>query len=146
MSGPEQPTGCPVLPELETSQPAEAATVFIVDDDPAVRSALSMLVLSCGWQPRTFSNGVEFLAERGDIGTRRACLILDLNMPDMDGEEVLTRLRRQGSALPVVIISAESRPGGCERLLKLGANRVLGKPFQDEVFHDAVSDCLDLAG
>lgn len=114
--------------------------VYIVEDDAAIRSALLLLVRSYGWQARAFASGVDFL----DSGFEEhgACLVLDLNMPVITGEEVLLQLRRRGSQLPVVVITAETQATIRDRALKAGARCLIAKPFRDEVLHEAVTGCF----
>ncbi|MDB5971346.1 MAG: two component transcriptional regulator, LuxR family [Hydrocarboniphaga sp.] len=119
-----------------------AVTVYIVEDDPAVRSALQLLVRSHGWKPAAFASGLQFLA-RAPI-EERACLVLDLNMPEIDGEEVLRRLRAGGSRLPVLVITGDREGPRLERLMRGGAHSVLLKPFGDAAFQAAVEDCLQI--
>lgn len=121
----------------------EHATVYIVDDDVAVCAALRVLVYSLGWNARSYSSGLRFL----DDAPRQhnACLLLDLNMPDIDGEEVLRRLRALGSRLPVLLITGDREGPRLQRVLRSGAQGVLLKPFGDAELSDAVQACLRAA-
>lgn len=80
--------------------------VFVVDDDPAVR-ALFQAFLECGpWQVQTFAEPTEFLDSFDR--NRHGCLILDYELPGMNGLCVLERLKAEGATLPVIVVS------GCE--------------------------------
>lgn len=120
----------------------EPLTLLIVDDDPAVREALGMLALSYGWSWCAYASGAEFLSAGPPEDSAHSCLILDLNMPQLDGEDVLRLLRARGSRLPVVVITAENQEVRHQRALKAGAAQVLAKPFGDADFERAVRDCV----
>ena len=115
--------------------------VYVVDDDPAVRSAVQLLARSCGWRTQGFGSGSDFLG--APVGETGSCLVLDLNMPEMDGEEVLRRLRARGSRLPVLVITGDRQGARLDRVRRLGASDVLQKPFGDDAFQQAVQRCLD---
>ena len=114
--------------------------VFIVDDDEAVRSALRVLVRSLGWEARTFGQGRALLDEH--LPEHNACILVDLNMPDMNGAEVLERLRAQGSRLPVIGFTGERDSPLIRRLQAAGAKTVLFKPIHDEALRVAIAGAL----
>lgn len=115
--------------------------VYIVEDDPAVRSAVKLLARCCGWQAQAWASGAEFLDAAPDEHGG-CCLVLDLSMPGMDGEEVLRRLRARGSRLPVLVITGDRQGARLDRVRRLGALEVLPKPFGDDAFQQAVQRCL----
>lgn len=114
-----------------------AKTVFIVDDDAAVRSAVSLLVKSCGWSPLACANPEELF----DAVTRQspACVLLDLHMPEMDGESVQRELVRRGYDVPIVFISAISDHPLANRVARNGHCEVISKPFQVDELIRAIS-------
>ena len=121
---------------LPTPAPPTDVVLYIVDDDPAVRSALQLLTHCCGWRARSFDSGAAFLdAQLDDCA---ACVLLDLNMPHMDGEEVLRQLAARGSQLPVVVITGDRQGARLDRVRRLGARDVLEKPFGEHAFMRAV--------
>jgi CheY-like chemotaxis protein len=88
-----------------------------------------------------------FTAETGELGLAAAwarapdAILLDLNLPDISGEEVLRRLRRQlGTSVPVAVVSADAMPGVVERILVEGADAYLTKPFELFEFLEVVDD------
>ena len=82
---------------------APSPTVFIVDDDEAVRSSLRMLIRSVGLQARAFGLAHEFLDAYGpDLP---GCIVLDVRMPGMSGMEMQQELNRRGATIPVVFIT-----------------------------------------
>jgi two-component system response regulator FixJ len=107
-----------------------AQTVFIVDDDEAVRGAMKVLMLSFGWKVKTYASGPMFL----DAISKAIpdCVLLDLNMPDMSGAEVQEALRARGIAVPVIVVTSCSDAQLLSRAQAAGIREMLGKPFHDE--------------
>ena len=130
----------PALIAATSPRPDPNAVVYIVEDDSAVRSALDLLARCCGWRACSFASGREFLDS--EIHEAGSCLVLDLNMPQMDGETVLRRLRERGSGLPVLVITGDRSGAQLERVRRLGVYEVLQKPFGDDAFQSAVQGCL----
>lgn len=115
---------------------AEGHTIALVDDDASVRRALQRLLRSHAYDPEVFSSGKEFLSSSAD--KRSACVIMDQQMPDLDGLEVLAEMRRRGSGVPVIVITGFDRPGLRERCLKAGAVDYLVKPIAGSTILAAV--------
>ena len=121
-----------------------SAAVYIVDDDPAVRSALSLLVGTCGWKAKPYASAEEFL--QGYARERPACLLLDLKMEGMSGVELQGLLNALDADLPVIVISAFADHPLADRAREAGAREVLGKPFRDSDLIDALSRSPRRAG
>lgn len=117
-----------------------SASVYIVDDDPAVRSALSLLVGTCGWKAKPCASAEEFL--QGYARERPACLLLDLEMEGMSGVELQGLLNALDADLPVIVISALADHPLADRAREAGAREVLGKPFRDSDLIDALTEAL----
>ncbi len=112
------------------------ATVYVVDDDQALRDALGLLMRSVGLRVACFSRSDEFLEQwRRE---HRGCLVLDIRMPGMGGLELQARLKEQGSLLPVIVITGHGDVPLAVRALKAGAVEFLEKPFNDQVLLDNV--------
>jgi FixJ family two-component response regulator len=101
--------------------------VSIVDDDEAVRFALSNLVLSLGWQTRVYESAETFLASGEVAGT--ACLISDIQMSGMSGIEMHERLLAQGDVPPTIFISAYATPSVQAKVACSGALALVEKPY-----------------
>ncbi|RPI46507.1 MAG: response regulator [Betaproteobacteria bacterium] len=106
--------------------PSDPALIAIVDDDASVCSALRRLLRSSGYVVETHSSGAAFLQSIGDH--RPDCIVLDLHMPEMNGFEVQAQLRHRGVQAPIVVVTGQATPEGCERALSSGAFAYIGKP------------------
>lgn len=103
--------------------------IAIVDDDPSVLKALARLLRTRELHTRTFTSAREFLAALPD--GRPECLIVDLQMPEMNGLELQHHLIFSGIRIPTIVITAHNEPGVRERCLSAGAFAFLAKPLQD---------------
>jgi len=111
-------------------------TVFVVDDDPSVRTAVERLLVSVGLPCETFSTAPEFLkrAEAGLVG----CLVLDVRMPGPSGLDLQRMLASAGHEIPIIFVTAHADVPLTVRAMKEGALEVLTKPFDDQAFLDLV--------
>jgi FixJ family two-component response regulator len=107
--------------------PAGALTVFIVDDDGAVRDSLSLMLGLAGYRTAQFPDAESFLAAHAAEWT--GCLIADLRLPGMTGLELQSELRRRGSALPVIIVTAHGDVPAARTAFLAQAVDFLEKPF-----------------
>jgi len=119
------------------------ATVYIVDDDPAVRAGVSLLVKACGWTPRPCASAEEFLQNYARDGAE--CLILDLQMPGMSGADLAEIMRDLDLRLPIIIITAYQNHPMVERVKTGGALAVVAKPFRDEQLVRIIQKALSLS-
>ena len=113
-------------------------SVAIVDDDESVRRALQRLLHASDLIAETYASGQEFL---DSLKSRRRpdCLVLDLQMPGMNGLEVQRELTNAGLRLPVVVITGHDESGAGARCLSAGAAAYLRKPFDDRTILDAIA-------
>jgi FixJ family two-component response regulator len=115
----------------------DVETIYIVDDDPAEREALSSLLRASGKNVRVFTCGAEFLSFKRD--DTPACLILDLEMPAMDG---LAVQRFVASTLPIIFISGSGDIDSTVKAMKGGASDFLTKPVEEARLLAAVKEAL----
>jgi FixJ family two-component response regulator len=115
-------------------------TVFVVDDDPPVRTAISRLLASVGHHVQTFASAEDFRREVDPL--RPGCLILDVRMPGSSGLELQRQLAAAGYELPIVFISAHADVSLTVRAMRAGALHVFTKPFDDQALLDAVHEGL----
>lgn len=116
------------------------AIIYIVDDDSAVREALSSLLRSYGMRVETFSDARSFL-ER-ERSSSPACLILDVRMPGISGVELQQRLKLVDPRMPIVFITGHGDIPMAVRAVKAGAVEFLTKPFSDDALMSAVKQGL----
>ena len=114
--------------------------VYIVDDDESVRRALGRLLRSAGLDHQAFGSGEEFFADAADKSS--GCLVLDLQMPLMSGNDLLARLRSRGMTIPVIALSAQDDSETRERARDLGAVVFFRKPVDDQALLDAIQWAL----
>jgi two-component system, LuxR family, response regulator FixJ len=115
-------------------------TVFVVDDDAAIRDALSLLISLKGLRAAVFSSAEDFLAVYESDW--RGCLLTDLKMPGMGGLELQAALRERGVTLPVVVLTAHGDVSTTRTALKGGAVDFLEKPVDDEVLVDVLRNAI----
>lgn len=120
---------------------ATKPTVFIVDDDHAVRSALQALVESMGIQTCAFENVQSFLDSYNP--KQPGCLVLDVRLPQLSGLELQEYLKRQGINTPIIFVSGHSTVSMAVRTLKAGAIDFLEKPFDDQSLLDSIQRALE---
>jgi two-component system response regulator FixJ len=125
-----------------TSEPTP--TVFIVDDDEAVRDSLQVLLETEGYRTATFGSALAFLET--NPAERRGCLLADVRMPDMTGLELQQRLVDRGVALPVIIVTGHADVPMAVKAMKAGAVDFIEKPFADTAILDAVRRAMAALG
>ena len=107
-------------------------TILIVDDEPPIRKLLRMGLTSQGYQVLEAANGKSALEQ---LRQKPALVVLDLGLPDIDGLELLRRIRHRHSDLPVIVLSSRGDEAGKVAALDLGADDYVTKPFgMDELF------------
>jgi FixJ family two-component response regulator len=118
--------------------------VHIVDDEPWVRDALSLLVRSVGYSARMYSSADEFL-DRFAAGAS-GCVLMDVRMPGISGLEFLARWTRQGAGLPVIIMTGHGDVPMAVRAMKHGPFDCIEKPFNDQALLDRLADATAHTG
>lgn len=125
-----------MIPRIE-QQP----TVIIIDDDGAVREALSSLFRSVGLQVKVFASAPEFLQSKLSDGP--CCMVLDVRLPELGGLDFQTELARRNIQIPIVFMTGHGDIPMTVRAMKAGAVEFLPKPFRDQDMLDAVQIGLD---
>jgi RNA polymerase sigma factor (sigma-70 family) len=120
---------------------AAQQTVYVVDDDAAMRKSLRWLVESVGLKVETYSSAGEFLdaVDHRMIG----CVVLDVRMPGMSGLDLQEQLKERHISLPVIIITGHADVPMAVRALKAGAYDFIEKPFNDQVLLERVQRALE---
>jgi two-component system response regulator FixJ len=117
--------------------------LHIVDDDEAVRRSLVFLCSSAGYAVRPHDSATNFLAMAPSVVN--GCLLADLRMPDMNGVELLQKLRDIGAELPTVVITGDGDVKMAVEAMKLGAVDFVEKPFIEAVLLDAIERAVGRA-
>jgi FixJ family two-component response regulator len=118
--------------------------VIIVDDDPSVRNALSLLLSSVGHQVKTYGSAQAFL-DSGLDPRGPACLVLDVRMPGLSGLDLQQELTARNRSLPIIFITGHGDIPMSVRAMKKGAVDFLPKPFDDSELLTAVQTALQKA-
>jgi RNA polymerase sigma factor (sigma-70 family) len=121
--------------------PLPSPTVFVVDDDAAVRKALSRLLRSAGIAAATFASPKEFLAQHDPASP--GCLVLDLAMPGFNGLRLQTTLAETGSLLPIIFLTGQGDVSKSVQAMKHGAFDFLTKPVKDKDLLTAVRAAIE---
>lgn len=115
-------------------------TVFIVDDDDAVRDSLEDLVDSVGLKAEIFASAQEFLAAYDPL--RAGCLVLDIRMPGMSGLELQEKLGERQAVLPIIFITGHGDIPMAVEAMRRGAVDFIQKPFRDQDLLDRINSAL----
>jgi FixJ family two-component response regulator len=118
----------------------QALTVFIVDDDQAVRDSLTDLMDSVGLDVVSFANANDFLAEYSKDSA--GCLVSDIRMPGMSGLELQLELKRREAILPIILITGHGDVPMAVQAMRNGALDFIQKPFRDQELLDLVNKAL----
>jgi two-component system response regulator FixJ len=116
-------------------------TVFVVDDDSAVRKSLELLLKSTGMRVAAYSSATEFLAAHPEDPP--GCLVLDVRMAGMSGLELQEQLNARHSILPVIFITGHGDVPMAVEAMQAGAVDFIQKPFRDQDLLDRISQALE---
>jgi RNA polymerase sigma factor (sigma-70 family) len=118
-----------------------APVVFVVDDDPSVRSSLKFLLSTVGLQVESFDSADSFLRKKPtDVPT---CLVLDVRLPGLSGLDFQRELAARNIRIPIVFLTGHGDIPMTVRAMKAGAVEFLTKPFRDQDLLDAVRVALE---
>lgn len=120
------------------------SVVHIVDDEESVRRSLAFLLTMSGYTVRQHESATAFLTVAPTI--RNGCLVTDLRMPDVDGIELLQRLRQLPGAIPAIVITGHGDVPLAVEAMKAGAFDFIEKPFKDDVLISAVDRAIASLG
>jgi two-component system response regulator FixJ len=119
-------------------------TVHVVDDDAAVRRSLERLLASAGFAAVSYPTPEAIL--EAAPGLAAGCILLDVQMPGMDGLMLQAELRARGGGLPVIVMTGQGDVATAVRAMKAGAADFIEKPFNDEVLVTAIEAALGMVG
>ena len=116
------------------------ALIAVVDDEEPIRKALKRLLRAAGLEAEGYASGQAFL--EGSAARPPDCVLLDLHMPSMSGQQLLGHIRRMEGHPPVVVITAHDAPETRDQCLAAGATAYLRKPLDDRLLLNAISVAL----
>ena len=121
--------------------PPTTPVVFVVDDDVSVRESLESLIRWAGWKPETFSSAQDFLSRPRD--ETPSCLVLDVELPDLNGLDVQERVAADRTEMPIIFITGHGDIPMSVRAMKAGAAEFLTKPFERDVLLNAIRRAIE---
>jgi FixJ family two-component response regulator len=119
------------------------SNIYIVDDDESVCRSLKILLMTHGFEVKTFNSAKSFF--EAVPNDEPGCLVLDINMPELDGWAMHKIILDSGAGAkrPVIFISADAQDDTADRALKVGAVGFLQKPFDDQTLVDLIKVALE---
>jgi two-component system response regulator FixJ len=123
---------------------AEYRAVYVIDDDAAMRDSLTLLLEAHTLAGQSFASGQEFLDAAASL--EPGCVVTDMRMPQIDGLELLRRLRERNLGFAVIVMTAHGEVALAVQALKTGALDFIEKPFAGEVLLTAVRSALEMVG
>ncbi|MEI2781837.1 MAG: response regulator [Candidatus Competibacter sp.] len=122
--------------------PDATPTVFLIDDDQAVRDAVGLLLQASGLAVETFASATDFL----DAGVvqRPGCLVLDVRMPGLSGLDLQRQLQLKGDRIPIIFMTGHGDVPMAIRAMKAGAFDFIEKPFQGQTLLARIQEALAL--
>ncbi|MBS0248619.1 MAG: response regulator transcription factor FixJ [Proteobacteria bacterium] len=119
------------------------ATIYVIDDDDAVRQSLEFLLSTAGFKARGFESARDFFEVLADIDS--GCVITDVRMPEITGIDLLKKVKDVKPGLPVIVITGHGDVALAVEAMKIGAVDFLEKPFDDDGLVSAVKAALSNA-
>src|ERR1700724_769838 len=127
--------------ELSSPMSYPTPIVFVVDDDVSVRESLELLIRCAGWEPETFASAQEFLSRPRVLAP--SCLVLDVNLPDLNGLDLQKRVAADRTDMPIIFITGYGDVPMTVQAMKAGAVEFLTKPFGDDVLLSAIRHAIE---
>ena len=121
--------------------PYTTPIVFVVDDDVSVRESLELMIRWAGWQPEIFASAREFLSHPRVLAP--SCLVLDVNLPDLNGLDLQKRVAGDRIDMPIIFITGYGDVPMTVQAMKAGAVEFLMKPFSDDVLLNAIRQAIE---
>ncbi len=117
-------------------------TLFVVDDDPAIRRALARLARAVGYGAETFGSAEEFLADP-PVQDQPGCILLDVSLPGLSGPELHTRLRDDGWSYPVIYVTAHDDVSTRDAIAGTDAAATFAKPIEVAALLDMIGELFE---
>ncbi|EFE97622.1 response regulator transcription factor [Serratia odorifera] len=117
--------------------------IYLIDDDQAIRSSLSLLLATVGWQTDAYGSAQLFQQAADDLSALAGCMLLDIRMPGKTGLTLLDEWRQQGLTIPVIIMTGHANIDLCRRAFKNGAFEFLTKPIDADLLFEAIGAAME---
>ena len=121
--------------------PPGISTVFVVDDDPSVRASIQGLLKSASLRSQSYGTAEEFLRSKRPEGP--SCLVLDVNLPGINGLDFQCQLADAGIQIPIIFVTGHGDIPMTVKAMRSGAVEFLTKPFEDQDLLNAIQQALD---
>ena len=118
-------------------------TLFVVDDDPAIRRALFRLARAMGYGAETYDSAEEFLADPPDTDAKPGCILLDVSLPGRSGPELHKQLRQDGWDVPVIYVTAHDDPITRATIAQTDAVATFAKPIEVAALLDMIGEVFE---
>jgi two-component system response regulator FixJ len=119
----------------------ENRLIHLVDDDEAIRHSASFMLRHSGFRVKTYVDGVAFLEQVEEA--EKGCILLDVQMPRMDGLQVQEALNERGVAMPVIVLTGHGDVAVAVRAMKAGAVDFVEKPYAKQTLVDALTRAFE---
>ena len=120
--------------------PHGTPVVYVVDDDISIRESLELMITTAGWEPVAFASAQAFLSHSRISSP--SCLILDINLPDLNGLELQRRIAAVDADMPIIFLTGYGDVPMTVKAMKAGAIEFLMKPFSDDVLLGAIQQAI----
>ncbi len=124
---------------MSDEETGRGRTLFVVDDDPAIRRALARLARAVGYGAETFGSAEEFLADPPPMDRQPGCVLLDVSLPGLSGPQLHHRIRHEGWDVPVIYVTAHDDEVTRDAIAETDAEATFAKPIE-------VAALLDMIG
>ncbi|WP_232280278.1 response regulator transcription factor [Sphingomonas sp. PAMC 26605] len=128
------------MPESQAITHVPRPIVYIVDDDATVRRSTWFMLSAAGFQPRAFAGGADFLDALPELAV--GAVLLDLQMPEVGGFDVLQAVMRSDAAFPVIVVTGFGGVSGAVKAMKLGAVDFIEKPYVEDALIAVIESAL----
>jgi FixJ family two-component response regulator len=128
---------------LNDEERKQGRTLFVVDDDPAIRRALARLARAVGYGAETFGSAEEFLADPPPMQDQPGCILLDVSLPGLSGPELHARLRLEGWSYPVIYVTAHDDVSTRDAIAGTDAAATFAKPIEVAALLDMIGELFE---
>ena len=131
--------------DVKSDDRKRGQTLFVVDDDPAIRRALFRLARAMGYGAETYGSAEEFLADPPSTDEEPGCILLDVSLPGLSGPELHMQLREDGWDVPVIYVTAHDDPLTRAAIEQTDAAATFAKPIEVAALLDMIGDVFGRA-